>query len=288
MRGSRNRICLGLAALGLSIVVAADANADVILQQYAPTSTTMAALSPLNGSNAYTNTWLGQNQSTTGQSVYLPGSGSQYSITSFNFYTATYGNGTSSPPTAYSNYAPSGTDLYVFGMNGNPSLTDYENNGGTGGAYKGSPTSLFGNSNPTTSNGASFLGKSSMASNNSYSFLGSGITLTAGNTYYFYLAYPSTPSLPPFSFDVADGTTFGNSPYTPYSTETTASPLNGDQRYRASSTGNYLGPNNSVALFSLMTAVPEPSRVAGLLGLGIMGTVGLCVARFAKRKAASR
>ncbi|HEV2969164.1 MAG TPA: hypothetical protein VGY55_04180 [Pirellulales bacterium] len=33
---------------------------------------------------------------------------------------------------------------------------------------------------------------------------------------------------------------------------------------------------------------PEPSRLAGLIGLGVMGMIGLCFARFAKRKAVSR
>jgi hypothetical protein len=71
------RLCLLLAA----VASAGIARGDMVLQQYAPTSTTMTARSPKDGSQSYSDPWVGNNRSTTGESVYLPGSGTNYTLT---------------------------------------------------------------------------------------------------------------------------------------------------------------------------------------------------------------
>jgi hypothetical protein len=119
-------------------------------------------------------------------------------------------------------------------------------------------------------------------------FTGSLNALTSGNTYYFYVGYTrgatsqpaTTPN--PLEFDTAT-TSFSQTPYGE------ANSAAGDERSRSpgqGGTSDYLNYSSlsaqTMTLFTLFT--PEPGRLAGLLGMAIIGGIGLCIGRFKKRK----
>ncbi len=288
MCSSLKRLCLAFAASVLSVIAANNAAADMIQQytvkndgkggpkpyKYATFGNTAPDPStiPNETGGSYTDTWSNGSLSAEGQSVYLPGN-STYNNISFSFYTGSVADGSVAPTP----YAPTTTTLYVFEVLGNPNV------GVNGGPYIGTMATPAtpANLSPSTP------GVIGYAAGNGTVYNFTNLTLTAGNTYYFYegTTTPDDTSLAVFSNTTY--TPFYNGTSNPNQTPSSKDTYSGDQRYRTGGDGTYLGPNNSMTLFTLSgNVVPEPSRIVGILGVGIMGAFGLCFGVARKRKPA--
>lgn len=261
------RRVLAMAAILSGLILVTHAKAEVIqsytaydnggnyseatLDGAAPGST------PNKNSPVFASTWVSNGSGNLeGQSVYIPVGSGTVSNFSFSFFT---GGSSSNAPTLY---APAGSRLYVF----TETMTQEQN----GGPYTGDPGSL-------TTSTAGLVGYSAVGNGTAYNFSasagGSGLTLSAGTLYFFYVGAPDGS---PFSFDVSNSTYTPTNGFSNYTPESNSTSLEGDQRYRApSGTANYGGPTNSMTLFILQT--PEPSCLVGLLGIVAISGIGLIV-----------
>lgn len=297
MRRSLIRFCLGLAAV-LVLWQDPDAVNGDIIQQYDATQVTNSSTTPqtygiatlnnaaVNSTGSYSSTYVSNGAGNAqGQSVVLQGS-ALYTNIAFSFYTggSTTNSGVTSAGGPPIGYAAAGTTLYVF---------ENDTSEPTSGAYTGTPMNLSPSSLGV--NGAKPVGYSTtIGSSDASAYTGfttdgsTPLILDSGHTYYFYVGYTNSSVASNFAFDVAPS--FGSPSFTPYSNGISNT---GDQRYRSPTNvppiTDYGGPSNSMTLFTLSgTVVPEPSRAAGLLGLGFMGLVSLFFARRPKRLNARR
>lgn len=209
------RWVLAIAAILSGLILVTDAKAEVI-QSYtaydnggnyseatfdgaAPGST------PDTNSPVFASTWVSNGSGNLeGQSVYIPVGSGTVSNFSFSFFT---GGSSSSAPTLY---APAGSRLYVF--------TEKMTQEQSGGPYTGDPGSL-------TTSATGLVGYSAVGNGTAYNFSasagGSGLTLSAGTLYFFYVRAPDDSA---FSFDVSSATfTPGSNGYSNYTPESTAS-----------------------------------------------------------------
>jgi hypothetical protein len=279
------RACFGFAVIGL-LVLASEVNADTI-QSYTATNSTTPQTATLNSADTsqsggnFPATYSDNNMSASGQTVVIPTVASggsvaaSYNNIEFSFYTAgSYSNPSGAPgglpiPVAYA-----GTTLYVFKSAGNPQVT------AGAGPYTGSPTGLSAASFYAASTGIDTTFDPFGTTGSAYKFA-PGFQLDAGNTYTFYIGYSTAPT---FEFDVAGVSSI---PYesSGLPTNSVTGPWNGDQRYRTDSSGNYMGPTNSMMLFTVTgSVVPEPSRVVALMGLASMGLASMVLVGLVRRR----